>query len=215
MDKPMEIDQIRIDPSPFQLVERTSLHKTHTLFSLLGLSHAYVTSIGKLVGVVALKELQKAIEGSTRSGVRLRPPLASFSNTSRKSSKPQATSAPSSPTTPSSPLSQAPIFPHATAPPPPPTQEEMEVWIEGTRREVAEVNSSSSSSLSGTGSSSSNSSPSLPHSLPLSIPLTSPLSMPLTVALSIPLAAFSSPLTALRPVAKQQVEEESEDEQPI
>uniref|UniRef100_A0A7N6AYZ9 Chloride channel, voltage-sensitive 1a n=1 Tax=Anabas testudineus TaxID=64144 RepID=A0A7N6AYZ9_ANATE len=52
--------------------------QTHTLFSLLGLSHAYVTSIGKLVGVVALKELQKAIEGSTRSGVRLRPPLASF-----------------------------------------------------------------------------------------------------------------------------------------
>uniref|UniRef100_A0A8C1GUD0 Chloride channel, voltage-sensitive 1b n=1 Tax=Cyprinus carpio TaxID=7962 RepID=A0A8C1GUD0_CYPCA len=78
LDKPIDIDQIRVDPSPFQLVERTSLHKTHTLFSLLGLSHAYVTSIGKLVGVVALKELQKAIEGSTRSGVRLRPPLASF-----------------------------------------------------------------------------------------------------------------------------------------
>ncbi|XP_008279371.1 chloride channel protein 1 [Stegastes partitus] len=57
MDKPMEIDEIRVDPSPFQLVERTSLHKTHTLFSLLGLSHAYVTSIGKLVGVVALKEV--------------------------------------------------------------------------------------------------------------------------------------------------------------
>uniref|UniRef100_A0A8C4DCI3 Chloride channel protein n=1 Tax=Dicentrarchus labrax TaxID=13489 RepID=A0A8C4DCI3_DICLA len=78
LDKPVDMEQIRIDPSPFQLVERTSLHKTHTLFSLLGLSHAYVTSIGKLVGVVALKELQKAIEGSTRSGVRLRPPLASF-----------------------------------------------------------------------------------------------------------------------------------------
>uniref|UniRef100_A0A8C2G178 Chloride channel, voltage-sensitive 1a n=1 Tax=Cyprinus carpio TaxID=7962 RepID=A0A8C2G178_CYPCA len=57
MDKPLEIDQIRIDPSPFQLVERTSLHKTHTLFSLLGLSHAYVTNTGKLVGVVALKEV--------------------------------------------------------------------------------------------------------------------------------------------------------------
>lgn len=27
MDKPMEIDEIRVDPSPFQLVERTSLHK--------------------------------------------------------------------------------------------------------------------------------------------------------------------------------------------
>uniref|UniRef100_A0A4W4EXV6 Chloride channel protein n=1 Tax=Electrophorus electricus TaxID=8005 RepID=A0A4W4EXV6_ELEEL len=60
MDKPLDFDQIRIDPSPFQLVERTSLHKTHTLFSLLGLSHAYVTSIGKLVGVVALKETSKA-----------------------------------------------------------------------------------------------------------------------------------------------------------
>uniref|UniRef100_A0A8C8A6J4 Chloride channel, voltage-sensitive 1a n=1 Tax=Oryzias sinensis TaxID=183150 RepID=A0A8C8A6J4_9TELE len=58
MDKPVEIDEIRVDPSPFQLVERTSLHKTHTLFSLLGLSHAYVTSIGKLVGVVALKEVR-------------------------------------------------------------------------------------------------------------------------------------------------------------
>ncbi|TSK34827.1 Chloride channel protein 1 [Bagarius yarrelli] len=99
LEKPIDIDQIRIDPSPFQLVERTSLHKTHTLFSLLGLSHAYVTSIGKLVGVVALKELQKAIEGSTRTGVRLRPPLASFRDASRKAKEhPHPTSAPSSPT---------------------------------------------------------------------------------------------------------------------
>uniref|UniRef100_A0A671KA27 Chloride channel protein 1-like n=1 Tax=Sinocyclocheilus anshuiensis TaxID=1608454 RepID=A0A671KA27_9TELE len=99
LDKPIDIDQIRVDPSPFQLVERTSLHKTHTLFSLLGLSHAYVTSIGKLVGVVALKELQKAIEGSTRSGVRLRPPLASFREARRKAKKPShSPSVPSSPT---------------------------------------------------------------------------------------------------------------------
>uniref|UniRef100_A0A665W8P8 Chloride channel, voltage-sensitive 1b n=1 Tax=Echeneis naucrates TaxID=173247 RepID=A0A665W8P8_ECHNA len=99
LDKPIDMEQIRIDPSPFQLVERTSLHKTHTLFSLLGLSHAYVTSIGKLVGVVALKELQKAIEGSTRSGVRLRPPLASFRDASRKAKKHQPpSSTPSSPT---------------------------------------------------------------------------------------------------------------------
>ncbi|XP_068179266.1 chloride channel protein 1 isoform X2 [Antennarius striatus] len=99
LDKPVDMEQIRIDPSPFQLVERTSLHKAHTLFSLLGLSHAYVTSIGKLVGVVALKELQKAIEGSTRSGVRLRPPLASFRDASRKTKKHQPpSSTPSSPT---------------------------------------------------------------------------------------------------------------------
>uniref|UniRef100_A0A669EP09 Chloride channel, voltage-sensitive 1a n=1 Tax=Oreochromis niloticus TaxID=8128 RepID=A0A669EP09_ORENI len=109
MDKPMEIDEIRVDPSPFQLVERTSLHKTHTLFSLLGLSHAYVTSTGKLVGVVALKELQKAIEGSTRSGVRLRPPLASFRDISNHNSvsKPP----PSSPNAPSSPPSSSPPSP--------------------------------------------------------------------------------------------------------
>ncbi|KAM6284425.1 chloride channel protein 1 isoform 4-T4 [Spheniscus humboldti] len=85
LNKNVCFDSCRIDPSPFQLVERTSLHKTHTLFSLLGLSHAYVTSMGKLRGVLALEELQKAIEGSTRSGVRLRPPLASFRDTNRNS----------------------------------------------------------------------------------------------------------------------------------
>ncbi|XP_075294959.1 chloride channel protein 1 isoform X2 [Opisthocomus hoazin] len=85
LNKNVCFDSCRIDPSPFQLVERTSLHKTHTLFSLLGLTHAYVTSMGKLRGVLALEELQKAIEGSTRSGVRLRPPLASFRDTNRNS----------------------------------------------------------------------------------------------------------------------------------
>ncbi|MBN3305822.1 CLCN1 protein, partial [Amia calva] len=99
LDKPINFEHIRIDTSPFQLVERTSLHKTHTLFSLLGLSHAYVTSIGKLVGVVALKEIQKAIEGSTRSGVRLRPPLASFRVGSRHGGD-KTTLPPPSPTKP-------------------------------------------------------------------------------------------------------------------
>ncbi|KAJ7335213.1 hypothetical protein JRQ81_013154 [Phrynocephalus forsythii] len=84
LDQEVCFDSCRIDPSPFQMVERTSLHKTHTLFSLLGLSHAYVTSMGKLKGVIALEELQKAIEGSTQSGVQLRPPLASFRDTTRQ-----------------------------------------------------------------------------------------------------------------------------------
>ncbi|XP_073787317.1 chloride channel protein 1a isoform X6 [Danio rerio] len=188
MDKPLEINQIRIDPSPFQLVERTSLHKTHTLFSLLGLSHAYVTNTGKLVGVVALKELQKAIEGSTRSGVRLRPPLASFRDTLRKkASKPQASSPPSSPvstTAPSSPLSP-PVISHShshshSSSPPAPVEEnkkEMEVWIEGVKRDVivgkssSTTTGSSSSSSRGNGSSDSeagsgDSSPNLPPSSP-------------------------------------------------
>ncbi|XP_053302357.1 chloride channel protein 1 [Pleuronectes platessa] len=150
MDKPMEIDEIRVDPSPFQLVERTSLHKTHTLFSLLGLSHAYVTSIGKLVGVVALKELQKAIEGSTRSGVRLRPPLASFRDISKHKpvSKPPSSSpsSPSSTTSTSPPSAPAapPLPPSSSSTPLPHHQSETEVWIEGTTGEAEETSSAGS-----------------------------------------------------------------------
>ncbi|XP_003791594.1 chloride channel protein 1 [Otolemur garnettii] len=81
LNQPVCFDCCCIDQSPFQLVEQTTLHKTHTLFSLLGLHLAYVTSMGKLRGVLALEELQKAIEGHTKSGVQLRPPLASFRNT--------------------------------------------------------------------------------------------------------------------------------------
>lgn len=46
-----------VDPAPFQLVEHSSLFKVHSLFSLLGLSRAYVTNCGRLVGVVALKDV--------------------------------------------------------------------------------------------------------------------------------------------------------------
>ncbi|CDQ81237.1 unnamed protein product [Oncorhynchus mykiss] len=77
LDEQVNFDNCKIDPAPFQLVERTSLHKTHTIFSLLGLDHAYVTSIGRLIGVVSLKELRKAIEGSVAvKGVKVRPPLS-------------------------------------------------------------------------------------------------------------------------------------------
>ncbi|XP_018904088.2 chloride channel protein 2 isoform X2 [Bemisia tabaci] len=53
-----------IDPAPFQLVEKTSLLKVHSIFSLIGINQAYVTAIGQLVGVVGMKELRKAIEDS-------------------------------------------------------------------------------------------------------------------------------------------------------
>ncbi|XP_051007595.1 chloride channel protein 1 [Acomys russatus] len=86
LSQPVCFDCCCIDQSPFQLVEQTTLHKTHTLFSLLGLHLAYVTSMGKLRGVLALEELQKAIEGHTKSGVQLRPPLASFRNTTTRKS---------------------------------------------------------------------------------------------------------------------------------
>uniref|UniRef100_A0A8C2DXC6 Chloride channel, voltage-sensitive 2a n=1 Tax=Cyprinus carpio TaxID=7962 RepID=A0A8C2DXC6_CYPCA len=92
LDEAVNFNNCKIDPAPFQLVERTSLHKTHTIFSLLGLDHAYVTSTGRLVGVVSLKELRKAIEGSvTVTGVKVRPPLASFRDSGNNSSVSEVT----------------------------------------------------------------------------------------------------------------------------
>lgn len=157
LEKPIDIDQIRVDPSPFQLVERTSLHKTHTLFSLLGLSHAYVTSIGKLVGVVALKELQKAIEGSTRSGVRLRPPLASFRDARRKAKKPSH-----SPSVPSSPT------------------RDRELWSEGVKRESQDESADSciQTDVKECDSSRSTSQEHLPSPSPSTVPLSSLHSVP-------------------------------------
>ncbi|CAI4221603.1 unnamed protein product [Auanema sp. JU1783] len=61
LDRVIDLDEIAIDAAPFQLVLGSSLYKVHTLFSLLGLSHAYVTDCGRLVGVVGLKELRDAM----------------------------------------------------------------------------------------------------------------------------------------------------------
>lgn len=57
MLKPVDLQKCHIDPAPFQLVERTSLLKVHSMFSLLGVNHAYVTTIGQLIGIVSLKEV--------------------------------------------------------------------------------------------------------------------------------------------------------------
>lgn len=69
MQLPIDFSSCHIDPSPFQLVEKTSLLKVHSLFSMVGVNHAYVTAIGKLVGVVGLKELRKAIEDANSGNV--------------------------------------------------------------------------------------------------------------------------------------------------
>lgn len=58
MAKRVDFQNTRVDPAPFQLVERTSLLKVHSIFSLMGVNHAYVTAIGKLIGVVSLKEVR-------------------------------------------------------------------------------------------------------------------------------------------------------------
>lgn len=74
MKDQVDFGSVRIDPAPFQLVERTSLLKVHSLFSMLAINFAYVTSIGKLVGVVTLEELRKAIE-EANSGKPPKKPL--------------------------------------------------------------------------------------------------------------------------------------------
>lgn len=87
MANSVEFDETHIDPAPFQLVEKTSLLKVHSLFSMVGVNHAYVTAIGRLIGVVGLKELRSGIENANAGNV---PSLSSL-----------AAAAPSEPTTPS------------------------------------------------------------------------------------------------------------------
>ena len=68
MEKPVDFSELHIDPAPSQLVEKSSLLKVatpyfphclyfkfaslllqvHSLFSMLGVNHAYVTTIGRL-----------------------------------------------------------------------------------------------------------------------------------------------------------------------
>lgn len=57
MEQRVNFEKCHIDPAPFQLVERTSLLKVHSIFSLVGINQAYVTAIGRLVGIVGLKEV--------------------------------------------------------------------------------------------------------------------------------------------------------------
>lgn len=51
-----------VNPAPVQLVEKTPLADVHSLFSMVEIYSAYVTNIGRLVGVVGLTELKKVIE---------------------------------------------------------------------------------------------------------------------------------------------------------
>lgn len=68
LQQKIDLTKVHVDPSPFQLVESTSLFKVHSLFSLLGLKRAYVTKAGRLVGVISLSNLRSAIE-HVQSGV--------------------------------------------------------------------------------------------------------------------------------------------------
>lgn len=71
MSRMIDLSGVPIDPSPFQVVDKMSLYKIHTLFSLLGVSVAYVTTKGILVGVIGSDELKIGIEtaGERRSSI--------------------------------------------------------------------------------------------------------------------------------------------------
>lgn len=150
-----------------------------------------------------LLQLQKAIEGSTRSGVRLRPPLASLREISNHNSVSKAP--PSSPNAPSSPTSvpspSAPGTPQSPHPSPPPPlhhqhhhqqESETEVWVEGVKTESSGGSSSSNSNLTLP-----------PSSTPPPVPSSSTLPPP---SPSIPL----STLVALRGLMGE--DEDSDDE---
>ena len=57
MLKEVDMKELQVDPAPFQLVEKSSLVKVHSMFSLLSVSHAYVTAIGKFISPTYLESL--------------------------------------------------------------------------------------------------------------------------------------------------------------
>jgi len=50
---------IEYDPAPFQISSLTRYYKLHFIFSMLGLSHAWIVTEGKLIGVVTKKDMIK------------------------------------------------------------------------------------------------------------------------------------------------------------
>ena len=58
MRKRVDFSRCTVDQTPIQLVAKTTLLKVHSLFSLLGINRAYVTEVGRLVGVVAMREVR-------------------------------------------------------------------------------------------------------------------------------------------------------------
>mmetsp|Transcript_21553 Transcript_21553/g.24056 ORF Transcript_21553/g.24056 Transcript_21553/m.24056 type:complete len:770 (+) Transcript_21553:36-2345(+) len=50
---------VEVDPAAFQISDQMSLHRVHFLFAMLGMNHVFVTSRGRLRGVVTKKLLIK------------------------------------------------------------------------------------------------------------------------------------------------------------
>jgi hypothetical protein len=48
---------VRVDPSPFQLMETTSMRSVDQLFRMLKLNNVYITRSGRLMGVISRDRL--------------------------------------------------------------------------------------------------------------------------------------------------------------
>nr|XP_028560972.1 chloride channel protein ClC-Kb-like [Podarcis muralis] len=66
LQETLHLADVPIDPAPYRLLEKETLYQCYDLFNLLGLRTAYVTNMGRLVGVVSLKELKAAVEGCVK-----------------------------------------------------------------------------------------------------------------------------------------------------
>ncbi|NWW94365.1 CLCN2 protein, partial [Rhynochetos jubatus] len=85
LDYLVDFSSAKIDPAPFQLVEHTSLHKGGHRARGGETRSRLPTGLGCL-------QLRKAIEGSlTAKGVKVRPPLASFRDSTASASEPDTT----------------------------------------------------------------------------------------------------------------------------
>ncbi|XP_029435620.1 LOW QUALITY PROTEIN: chloride channel protein ClC-Kb-like [Rhinatrema bivittatum] len=70
----IRMEDLIIDPEPYRLMEKETLYECYDLFNLLGLRTAYVTSIGRLVGVVSLNELKDVVNHSVKGTFTRRSP---------------------------------------------------------------------------------------------------------------------------------------------
>ncbi|CDW58823.1 chloride channel protein 2 [Trichuris trichiura] len=67
LEETVEFPAEIIDPAPFQLVENTGVMLASILFNQLGIKSAYVTRLGRLIGVVGLREIRQGLETARRS----------------------------------------------------------------------------------------------------------------------------------------------------
>ncbi|XP_036418667.1 chloride channel protein 2-like isoform X2 [Colossoma macropomum] len=95
LEDKVNFNDCKIDPASIQLLERTSLQKVHSILTLMSLDQLYVTSVGKLIGVVSRRELRKAFEGSVKiRGPITHPPMSTFRESKtrcRNTNTPEAT----------------------------------------------------------------------------------------------------------------------------